>query len=64
VIVDAIKRTNSVDHAKVLASMPATNYSGVIGLISFDLKGDLKKSEITIYEFKDKKRQVSDVLEL
>lgn len=64
VIIDAMKRANSTDAAKILAAMPATNYNGVIGNISFDEKGDLKQGSITLYNYKDKKKTVLDVVKM
>ena len=52
VIVDAMKRANSTERAKILSAMPATNYSGVSGNLSFDSKGDLNNSTITLFRFK------------
>lgn len=64
VIIDAMKRANSTDAAKILAAMPATNYNGVIGNIAFDDKGDLKQGSITLYNYKDKKKSVLDVVKM
>nr|WP_261540220.1 branched-chain amino acid ABC transporter substrate-binding protein [Burkholderia multivorans] len=64
VIYDAIRRANSIDRAKVLAAMPSTQYDGVIGKIAFDARGDLKDAAITIYQFKDKKKTVMDVIRM
>ncbi|WP_439891882.1 branched-chain amino acid ABC transporter substrate-binding protein [Ralstonia sp. 25C] len=64
VIIDAMKRANSTDAAKILAAMPATNYNGVIGNIAFDAKGDLKEGSITLYNYKDKKKSVLDVVKM
>jgi branched-chain amino acid transport system substrate-binding protein len=64
VIVDAMKRANSVDPAKILAAMPATNRDGVIGNIAFDDKGDLKQVMITINNFQDKKKNALDVMKM
>lgn len=64
VIVDAMKRANSVDPAKILAEMPKTNYKGVIGNIAFDSKGDMKEGIITLYEYKDNKKSVLDVVKM
>ncbi|MDR2852291.1 MAG: branched-chain amino acid ABC transporter substrate-binding protein [Burkholderiaceae bacterium] len=64
VIVDAMKRANSTDPAKILEAIPATNYDGIIGNIAFDDKGDLKQVSITIYDFKDKKKNVLDVVKM
>ncbi|MGF6775560.1 branched-chain amino acid ABC transporter substrate-binding protein [Paraburkholderia sp. GAS334] len=64
VIVDAMKRANSIDAPKVLAAMPSTDYNGVIGHIAFDDKGDLKEGAITLYDFKDGKKAVLDVVKM
>jgi branched-chain amino acid transport system substrate-binding protein len=64
VIADAMKRANSTDRAKILAAMPATQYDGVIGKIAFDSHGDLKDAAITIYQFKDRKKDVVDVIRM
>jgi len=64
VIVDAMKRANSIDAPKVLTAMPSTDYTGVIGHIAFDDKGDLKEGAITLYDFKDGKKAVLDVVKM
>nr|WP_256971884.1 branched-chain amino acid ABC transporter substrate-binding protein [Paraburkholderia caledonica] len=64
VIYDAMKRASSTERAKVLAEMPVTQYDGVIGKIAFDTHGDLKDAAITIYQFKDKKKTVMDVIRM
>ncbi|WP_374623231.1 branched-chain amino acid ABC transporter substrate-binding protein [Pandoraea sp.] len=64
VIIDAMKRANSTDPAKILAAMPATDYNGVIGHIAFDSKGDMKEPVITLYDYKDKKKSVLDVVKM
>ncbi|MGE8506627.1 MAG: branched-chain amino acid ABC transporter substrate-binding protein, partial [Paraburkholderia terricola] len=64
VIVDAMKRANSIEAPKVLAAMPSTDYTGVIGHIAFDDKGDLKEGAITLYDFKDGKKAVLDVVKM
>jgi branched-chain amino acid transport system substrate-binding protein len=62
VIVDAMKRANSTDPAKIVAAMPATDYKGIIGETAFDAKGDLKHGVISLYGYKDgKKTLISDV---
>jgi branched-chain amino acid transport system substrate-binding protein len=64
VIVDAMKRANSIDAPKVLAAMPSTDYNGLIGHIAFDDKGDLKEGAITLYDFKDGKKAILDVVKM
>jgi branched-chain amino acid transport system substrate-binding protein len=64
VVVEAMKRANSIDPAKILAAMPATDYNGVIGPIAFDVKGDLKQVSITIYDYQNKQKNVLDVVQM
>jgi len=64
VVVDAMKRAKSTEPAAILAEMPKTNYKGVIGNIAFDEKGDMKEGTITLYEYKDKKKSVLDVVKM
>jgi branched-chain amino acid transport system substrate-binding protein len=62
VIVDAMKRANSIEAPKVLAAIASTDFNGLTGHIAFDDKGDLKAGTITLYDFKDKKKNVLDVV--
>jgi branched-chain amino acid transport system substrate-binding protein len=55
VIADAIKRAGKADRAAITAAMPATNYSGVTGTISFDDKGDIKGGAISMFNVKEGK---------
>ncbi len=64
VIADAMKRANSTASADILAKMPTTDYNGLIGNIAFDPKGDMKVGIITLYEFKDKKKSVLDIVKM
>ena len=64
VLVDAMKRANSTDRAKILVAMPDTKMNGLIGNIAFDNKGDMKEGVITLYDFKDKKKTVLDVINM
>ena len=64
VLVDSMKRANSADPAKILAAMPDTKMNGLVGNIAFDNKGDMKEGVITIYDFKDKKKTVLDVIKM
>jgi branched-chain amino acid transport system substrate-binding protein len=58
IIVDAMKRANSTDPAKILATMPSTNYKGVIGTTQFDEHGDLKHGVISLYNYKAGKKSL------
>lgn len=51
IIVDAMKRANSIDPSKILAAMPSTNYNGVIGNVQFDSHGDLKHGVISLFDY-------------
>ncbi len=64
IIVDAMKRANSTDPAKVLAAMPATDYKGVIGETEFDSHGDLKHGVISLYHYKDGKKTLLNEVKL
>ncbi|MBU3540137.1 branched-chain amino acid ABC transporter substrate-binding protein [Polynucleobacter sp. UB-Tiil-W10] len=64
VLVDSMKRANSTDPAKILAVMPDTKMQGLVGNIAFDNKGDMKEGVITLYDFKDKKKNVLEVIKM
>ncbi len=64
VIVDAMKRANSTAPAAILAQMPTTNYNGLIGNVAFDPKGDMKEGIITLYEYKEGKKSVLDIVKM
>jgi len=49
VFYEAMKRAGSTDPAKFLPEVGKTSYTGVIGPIAFDDKGDLKNGPLTIY---------------
>lgn len=57
VMVDAMVKSNSSDPAKYLPALAKTTaYKGVTGSISFDEKGDVKNGALTLFTFKDGKR--------
>jgi branched-chain amino acid transport system substrate-binding protein len=64
IFVDAMKRANSTDPAKILAAMPNTDYKGVIGETTFDSKGDLKHGVISLYNYKSGKKTLLDVVKM
>ncbi|WP_245983210.1 branched-chain amino acid ABC transporter substrate-binding protein [Trinickia fusca] len=64
ILVDAMKRANSTDPAKILAAMPATDYKGVIGETTFDSKGDLKHGVISLYGYKSGKKTFLDEVKM
>lgn len=48
----AMQKANSLEPAKVGATIAAGSYKGVMGNYAFDAKGDLKESPVTIFTFK------------
>ncbi|WP_233862238.1 branched-chain amino acid ABC transporter substrate-binding protein [Paraburkholderia adhaesiva] len=64
IVVDAMKRANSTDPAKILAAIPGTDYKGVIGETTFDSKGDLKHGVISLYDYKAGKKTLLDVVKM
>lgn len=64
IIVDAMKRADSTDPAKILAAMPTTDYKGVIGETSFTPQGDLKHGAISIFSYKEGKKVLLDVVRM
>ena len=52
VMVDSMKRANSVEPAKYLAEVGKSNYDGVTARIGFDEFGDLKGGAISVYRYK------------
>ncbi|BBE10339.1 extracellular ligand-binding receptor [Mycoavidus cysteinexigens] len=64
IIVEAMKRANSIDPAKILMEMPATNRVGVIGETKFDEKGDLKAPVISLYNYKNGKKTLLNTVKM
>ncbi|MFL9935930.1 branched-chain amino acid ABC transporter substrate-binding protein [Paraburkholderia sp. RL18-103-BIB-C] len=64
IIVDAMKRANSTDPAKLLAMMPSTDYHGVLGETQFDSKGDLKHGVISRYQYVGGKQKLLDIVKM
>lgn len=64
IIVDAMKRANSTDPAKIVAAMQRTDYKGVIGETTFDSKGDLKHGVISLYDYKSGKKVFFDQVKM
>jgi branched-chain amino acid transport system substrate-binding protein len=62
VMVDAMKRAKSADPAAYLGELPKTAYQGITGRIEFDDKGDIKNGAITMYETKEGKLSVLEVV--
>ena len=56
VLVDAMKRANSVDPKVYTAKLPETNYKGVTATIAFEPNGELKNPATTLYTYKGGKK--------
>jgi branched-chain amino acid transport system substrate-binding protein len=56
VLVDAMKRANSVDPKVYTAKLAETNFKGVTASIAFEPNGELKNPAMTLYVYKDGKK--------
>ena len=56
VLVDAMKRADSVDPKKYVKFLPKTDYKGVTSTIQFEPNGELKNPSITLSTYKDGKK--------
>lgn len=53
-IVEAMKLANSTDSEAIAAAMPKVSFTGLIGPIAFDEKGDIKGGAVSIFKVSDK----------
>ena len=56
VLVDAMKRANSVDPKVYTKELAKTNFKGVTSTIAFETNGELKNAATTLYNYKDGKK--------
>lgn len=56
VLVDAMKRANSVDPKVYTSKLAETNFRGITSTIAFEPNGELKNPAITLYVYKDGKK--------
>jgi ABC-type branched-subunit amino acid transport system substrate-binding protein len=56
VLVDAMKRANSIDPKKYIPELKKTNFKGVTTNIAFEPNGELKNPAMTLYVYKDGKK--------
>lgn len=56
-MMEAMRKADSADPAKYLPVMAGSKHQGLTGLIEFDAKGDVKSSALTLYTFRNKKRE-------
>ncbi|MEW6022377.1 MAG: branched-chain amino acid ABC transporter substrate-binding protein [Pseudomonadota bacterium] len=52
-IAQAMQKANSLDPAAVAQQLRALSYQGVVGTYGYDDKGNLKKTAVTVYTFKN-----------
>jgi len=62
VMVDSMKRANSVEPAKFLPEIGKTDYQGVSAKVQFDEKGDLKGGAISMYQVKGGKCEYRETI--
>lgn len=48
-MIAAVRKADSVDRGKIVASLPGVSVTGVTGKISFDERGDLIKPPYTLF---------------
>jgi len=56
VLVDAMKRANSIDPKVYTPHLAKSNFKGVTSVIAFETNGELKNAAITLYNYKDGKK--------
>jgi len=62
-VVDAMKRAHSTDPAKYLPALASSNYQGITGTIAFDEHGDIKNGMLTLYTYRNGKRELLAVIQ-
>ncbi|HYF19536.1 MAG TPA: branched-chain amino acid ABC transporter substrate-binding protein [Ramlibacter sp.] len=60
VLVDAMKRANSIDPKVYTAKLAEADYQGVTAKIQFEANGELKNAASTLYTYKDGKKVALD----
>jgi branched-chain amino acid transport system substrate-binding protein len=55
-LVDAMKRANSIDPKVYTAQLAKSNFKGVTSVIGFESNGELKNPAFTLYTYKDGKK--------
>ena len=56
-MVAAMQKANSAEPAKYLPELAKISYEGVTGSIAFDAKGDIRNGSLTLYTFKNGKKE-------
>ena len=52
-----MQKADSVEPKKYLPELAKIHYKGVTGPIEFDKKGDMKEGTLTLYTYRDGKRE-------
>ena len=63
VMVEAMKKANSAEPVKYMQALSGITYDGVTGKIAFDSKGDIKNGALTLFTYKDGKRNEISVVQ-
>jgi len=61
-LVGAMVRANSIEPEKYLSELQKTSFEGVSGKIEFDDKGDLRNGAVTMYQVRNGKLEVLEVV--
>jgi branched-chain amino acid transport system substrate-binding protein len=64
VLADAMKRANSTQPDKILAALPATEYSGLLGITAFDSQGNVRGGTVSVYTFRNSRKTLLDEISL
>ena len=62
VLVDAMKRADSVDPAKYLPAVQQSKFNGATGMVEFDEAGNRKNGAVTIYQVRNGQWEIADVV--
>lgn len=63
VLVEAMKKADSTDPKKYLPELAKIQYDGVTGPIAFDDKGDIKGGTLTLFTYRNGKRETVKVIQ-
>jgi branched-chain amino acid transport system substrate-binding protein len=61
-LADAMQRANSIEPARIVQALRATQFNGVHGPIAFDAKGDVVDGAVSLFAYPDNKRTVTAVI--
>ena len=58
----AMQQAKSAEPAKYLPFLAKVHYQGITGTIAFDKFGDIKDGALTLYTFKDNRRELLEIV--